>query len=457
MGKKKFIDKKKAATFQLLARDTSDPSYSTGVENDRVFVRVDNNPVSFSGFEEGGEYYSNNSGCIHNPDSVFADAPDDEGNAEEPFGTRSSWHSVRELAPLPDHVRREILELGFPDDGYNYLIHLREIKNSGGGSVYYQNPKAKLDELPLDVKAYDASRVWISEGNADMNDKTMYNVVEKTVNLRVQKAVDPDIVALLDDNNSPFGSDVEDLEEDFVIQANLPEDGTDVVVDKSLNPAGEPKGMMSASYSLGLDGKPAEAGSHSNGEESSADGMLRVRRLLDEQFDLLELQEYGMDNDNDYGHEVGEKDESLAAKLSNVFKDHDINDIHLNDNYKAPAELLHVDEKQKDGELLNAAADLLRRCTEYAAKYENDDEDDQEVIIMEESSDESEAWDCETIVSTYSNLDNHPGRIGVPELTRKKKLIDTVTGTLKKDGKNVISLRGKERLPVDYFARQKGY
>lgn len=54
--------------------------------------------------------------------------------------------------PLPDHVRREILELGFPDDGYNYLIHLREIKNTGGGSAFYHNSKARLDQVPLDVK-----------------------------------------------------------------------------------------------------------------------------------------------------------------------------------------------------------------------------------------------------------------------------------------------------------------
>lgn len=50
MGKKKFIDKKKSVTFQLLARDTSDPVYNEDPENDRVFVRVDNNLVSINGF-----------------------------------------------------------------------------------------------------------------------------------------------------------------------------------------------------------------------------------------------------------------------------------------------------------------------------------------------------------------------------------------------------------------------
>lgn len=55
---------------------------------------------------------------------------------------------------LREEVRREILELGLPDDGYNYLTHLREIRNEGGGSAYYENPRARFDLVPLDVKVY---------------------------------------------------------------------------------------------------------------------------------------------------------------------------------------------------------------------------------------------------------------------------------------------------------------
>ena len=144
MGKKKFIDdKKKAATFQLLARDTSDPVYYEGPEKDSVFVRVDNNPVSISGLDDNGSEFGND------PNSIFADDVDYDG-----FGSqnRDPLQLVDGSGPLPDHIRREILELGFPDDGYNYLIHLREIRNTGGGSAYYHNPKANLHDLPHDVK-----------------------------------------------------------------------------------------------------------------------------------------------------------------------------------------------------------------------------------------------------------------------------------------------------------------
>lgn len=136
MGKKKkFIDKKKAATFQLLARDSSDPIFDETIPgNDRVFVRVDNNPYSINTLDD--DYDESN--------SIFADAPDDndDGGICRPAGT----------APLPECIRKEILELGFPDDGYNYLTHLREIKNTGGGSAFYENPKSRLYQLPHDVK-----------------------------------------------------------------------------------------------------------------------------------------------------------------------------------------------------------------------------------------------------------------------------------------------------------------
>ena len=73
-------------------------------------------------------------------------------------------------------------------------------------------------------QAYDASKLRILENEAP-DEKAIYTVASKTVNVRVQRAVDPEVSALLDDSDaaSRFGSDDEDLEEDFVIKANLPD------------------------------------------------------------------------------------------------------------------------------------------------------------------------------------------------------------------------------------------
>jgi len=65
----------------------------------------------------------------------------------------------------------------------------------------------------------------ISEAHAEPEENSLYSVASKTTSVRVQKAVDPEVAALLDDSDvSRLGSDVEDLEEDFVVQANLLED-----------------------------------------------------------------------------------------------------------------------------------------------------------------------------------------------------------------------------------------
>lgn len=166
----------------------------------------------------------------------------------------------------------------------------------------------------------------------------------------------------------------------------------------------------------------------------------------------LERQEYGSEDEEDdgYGGYMAEEDESLALKLKQAFDDKVVDDLEIDDKYRVPADLLK-DNEVKSKQLQDSAADLIRRCVEYADKYENEN-DDREVVIVEESSDESEVWDCETIVSTYSNLDNHPGKIEAPDVARKKKLGGTVSVALGA-ANPLISLKGKEKLPVDYLPR----
>ncbi|KAJ7966829.1 protein LTV1-like [Quillaja saponaria] len=448
MGKKKFIDKKKSATFQLLARDSTDPNFGEAQGSDRIFVRVGNNPVSGDNLFDGDQ---DNVLDDSDHNSRFADAPKDDDDRVLGSSTRPQSAidgDVSKSHPLPDHVRREILELGFPDDGYNYLIHLREIKNTGGGSAFYHNPKAKIDQLPHDVKADDASRLQIPKVNVEPNTKSIYRVASKTVGVRIQKVVDPEVAALLDESDlSRFGSDVDDLEEDFVVQANqLGEEN--IALDNRLNIVEESvlsKNDVRKSDTYGHAPSADAFGSHNGDTNHLAKAGVdytcekpRVYHLLDEQFDLLEHQEYGTDDE----------DESLAEKLKQALNDDAMDDIELDEKYKVPADLLQSKGSLKCKELVDSTADVIRRCMEYAEKYELDE--DKDVVVVEESTDESEAWDCETIVSTYSTLDNHPGKIVAPELIRKRKLAETVSGALNSSN-HIISLRGKEKLPLDFL------
>ncbi|KAI8002120.1 hypothetical protein LOK49_LG08G00366 [Camellia lanceoleosa] len=106
-----------------------------------------------------------------------------------------------------------------------------------GGFVGFFIVRILCDNTTVFVfSAYDASRVEIPGVKDDSNEKSIYNVASRTVGVRIQKAVDPEVVALLDDSDlSPFGSDDEDLEEDFVVKANLLDEAEDVEFDKKLN------------------------------------------------------------------------------------------------------------------------------------------------------------------------------------------------------------------------------
>ncbi|KAK1551400.1 hypothetical protein Q3G72_034980 [Acer saccharum] len=303
-------DKKKAATFQLLARDSSDPYFDETPGNDRVFVRVDNSAYSF-----GNDNDDSN--------SIFADAPDD-------------------------------------------------------------NPKFKLEHLPRDVKAYDASRVQVNEvKNDDAHERSIYSVASKSVGVKVQRAVDPEVAALLDDGDlSRFGSDVEDLEEDFIVQANCPEEGVDLDADEQFDLVEEDEVT----------------------HEVVDNEFPRARRPLDDQFDLLECQEYGTESDNEYDGYIAEEKETLVEKLKHVLKDKVADDLELDGGYKVPADILHATETPQIKELLDSAADVIRRCVEY-------------------------------------------GKIGALEIARKKRLAETVSGALSASNHHVITLRGKEKLP----------
>ncbi|XP_075518892.1 uncharacterized protein LOC142552892 [Primulina tabacum] len=436
MGKKKkFIDKKKSATFQLLSRDTSDPNYTSDPSGDRVFVRVDNNGYPLDSLT--GDGVPKDDVSLRNPDLIFADSPEDCGGdyEESNYDFVGSGKYMNHNAALPDHVRKEILELGFPDDGYDYLTHLREIKNRGGGSTYYDNPKASLLQLPRDVKAYDSSRVDVHKINDVSVEKSIYSVAAKTVGVRLQKVLDDDVAAMLDDSDSSkFGSDVEDLEEDFVVIANLLEGAVDDDIDAKLNLTGGSMAGHSQSGNFGvLENVDVNSGLVNENP--------RVRRPLDEQFDLLELHEYASDNElSDYSDEEAEcPEETLAEKLNLAFKDR-------------PSNLLHDGKGKDDVESPKSTADVIRRCKEYAVEYEGENENEEETLV--ESSDESEVWDCETIVSTYSTLDNHPGKIGAPEARRKKKLAETIFGA--SDAPNqVIALKGKEKIAVDFLPHSR--
>ncbi|CAN6284585.1 unnamed protein product [Urochloa humidicola] len=400
------------ATFRLFPRaGAADP-------NDRVFVRVDNNDYTVPGFADEDQF-----------DPSLCDPTADAGHL----------HSSAS-GSLPEHVRREILELGLPDDGYNYLSHLRELRPTAAAaaSSFVPSSTARPEPLPLDVKAYDASKVRVgpSEGELDEG-RTMCKVAAKTAPVRrIEKAVDPDVARLLDESDAS-GSEDEGLEEDFVIVANRAE-GEELDGEEEDEEVEDGNGVFSDAeeeFDFGeYDPKP------------------RVRRLLDEQFDLLALEEYGdSDEDDDQGVKDGEYE--LPSEAIDELKLFHSQNVCVDEEYRTPADFVRRKLDSSTTDEVDESAHVIKKCAEYAEKYLNETAEEEEVVLVSESSDESEIWDCETIVSTFSNLDNHPGKIETPGIPKRRlpRVFHGETATTN----DIIKLHGKEKLPVEYLPQRK--
>jgi protein LTV1 len=87
--------------------------------------------------------------------------------------------------------------------------------------------------------------------------------------------IDPDVTRLLDDSDlSRFGSDVEDLEEDFVLMANQP-DGEEE----------EKNEVQVKKINADVDVKHTSESDHEVDDETDYSAQQRARRLLDEEFE----------------------------------------------------------------------------------------------------------------------------------------------------------------------------
>lgn len=190
MGKKKFIDKKKSATFTLVFRDTAAEDDTAAVPI-RQFTRVDGGNSYVPGFteddprsqpgdgddedsdheedyyddeddEEEEEVVKDEEGVRgHGDESRFGDPDESEDEEKESFVQPHQRNKGSKAAVgrrpgslgrgLAENVRRDLIELGFPDDGYDYNQHMRSIASTGAGAAFVPSTRA-ADPLRADIR-----------------------------------------------------------------------------------------------------------------------------------------------------------------------------------------------------------------------------------------------------------------------------------------------------------------
>eukprot|EP00899_Mesostigma_viride_P022528 jgi/Mesvir1/345/Mv22749-RA.1 len=246
MGKtKKWVNKKNSLNYSLLFKtaDEDNDGLAPKGEGSRLL-----HPTSRVAWDRQGNFDNGLEG-EEGVDALGRDDASRVGDGEEPRGSRegrpyipteSEWdassmasRSRSSKKAMTAERRKENLEAGFPDDGYDYLKHLRTI-GTGGVSTFV--PAVQSTPLVDDIKV----------NMIDLLLLPLLQVVDAT-HVRVPKAVttqdegisgesgplgsfytrasgalphlDPEIAALLEDDVSVDG-DGGELEDDFVVCAN---------------------------------------------------------------------------------------------------------------------------------------------------------------------------------------------------------------------------------------------
>ncbi|KAJ3869195.1 Low temperature viability protein-domain-containing protein [Lentinula novae-zelandiae] len=179
-----------------------------------------------------------------------------------------------------------------------------------------------------------------------------------------------------------------------------------------------------------------KGGSDASGYSMSSSSMYRNEALqtLDERFDQVMLRQYN-DEEEDEDDEtsfLSDEDNDEAPQLITSREDFgSMMDEFLNDY-----EILGRKMKPKlDGDTGAEKLDTLRRAMgqderirgSLADAEDHDNDDDNEFLRIDEE--KKDRWDCETILTTYSNLENHPRLIRVRHSKPVPKIcLDPKTG-----------------------------
>eukprot|EP00172_Hildenbrandia_rubra_P004247 Plantae.Rhodophyta-Hildenbrandia_rubra.ctg8198.p3 GENE.Plantae.Rhodophyta-Hildenbrandia_rubra.ctg8198~~Plantae.Rhodophyta-Hildenbrandia_rubra.ctg8198.p3 ORF type:complete len:492 (+),score=106.72 Plantae.Rhodophyta-Hildenbrandia_rubra.ctg8198:697-2172(+) len=399
MGRKKrpFIDRSLARTYELVYR----PREDTREGPERV-LRLVETSAARRHRRHGGDGEELSTPTLTRDDPLGY-KPENSGEGVE---------NIEEWDKSYNPAEYELGEYGFKDGGYDYSKHFKNIGHDGGVFLAVNEEEAGEDKLETEemkiIKKEDeeSKRQALEELAKDRKRCKDLDVV--------LEALDSDGEFEIDENSGETvrsnGSDVENasvadgeiaalLEDDFVNAA-----GGDVV--------------------------DLAQSAHTEG---------RRQRLLDEQFDKLLEVGYAVESDSEleeFGESGTENNLTKGAFLvDGLVAKKSVNEIERTDrdngidNVKGTTDLNEeidgIVEKFLQGhqalqisEVFNNPENIAgaRAAMERAEDVAQDSSDD-----LDKDEDERERWDCETILTTYSNLSNHPSVIDDRRPRKRKR------------------------------------
>ena len=504
MGKNKFIDKKKAKTYALVYKSTTEAD---------------------SGEDPGRVRESEDERVLHEY-GQSKELPEEElERFREKQGHPLEWLMeerglLQKKNALDEKKRHELIELGFDDDGYDYLQHLKTLdandKTAGSAAdleeirpqqedlqqeekliisekrLLYDIPGAHHKEAERsagtkdgvfvkaasayvpeeDIAHFDASQLTVIQQVDDEDGVTgmmggVTAFAKKSDTVREKKDYEINEIEKMMDEAEKNTDEYErvlgdgDLLDDFILTATLMErdeeeedrgDQDDTSCAESLQGSysdyegsdGSDDGEDEPRQARGRPGSIAST--YWREEREDRKNLLSV---IDEQFEHLaiEYDEDELGDMDDLAEQIqgGADVEDFENILDEFIKDHP----RKSDANSVSHKLFLAEEMEKYG-FGNEHADIaIRMAKEFIRKAEQAENDHDRPaanahieIDPRRFEKEETKWDCESVLSLRSNIYNHPGTIA----DTSKKPPKTIT--LNKDGLPVGYMPTREFVPT---------
>ncbi|XP_017760072.1 PREDICTED: protein LTV1 homolog isoform X2 [Eufriesea mexicana] len=363
---KKFIDKKNSITFHLVHRSQKDPLIADETAPQRVLVPV--------------------------------------GDTQAPKLERKK---------LDDKRKKEQQKYGiYFDDDYDYLQHLKDVNSLTAEWEHLDciNSSKSNDQT-------NAPKISLPSSVFASNVEEKVGLLNKAAPVSgLQLDLDPDIVAAMDDDFE-YSDPENQLEDNFIELANKSDTDSDIA------PKEYEMSDVSSEGNMGLSDEEQDEVCSLNGpqytfreeeiksrftEYSLSSSVIKRNEqltLLDDKFEKM----YAAYDENEIGALDCDDIEGYIAPNSDLV-------------LQCAAEFKEQQNEDTDniGQLMKDRMKILEK--EYSS---SEDESSLEELIVDTR--EKDKWDCESIISTYSNIYNHPKLISEPKHPQKIK-VDLRTG-----------------------------
>ncbi|XP_034187471.1 LTV1 ribosome biogenesis factor isoform X1 [Osmia lignaria lignaria] len=366
---KKFIDKKNSVTFHLVHRSQRDPLIADETAPQRVLVPV--------------------------------------GNAQAA--------KVEKKKLDEDKRRKEQQKYGiYFDDDYDYLQHLKDVNSL---TAEWERVDNTTSSKTNDNK--DAPKINLPSSVFASNVEEKVGLLNRAAPVSgLQLDLDPDVVAAMDDDFN-YEDPENQLEDNFIELANVSSSDGEFPQDQD-------------------DGQASDFSSEGHMELSDEE-QDEVHSLNGPQYTFKEEETKSRFTEYSMSSSVMRRNEQLTLlddkfeKLYAAYDDTEIGALDCDEieGYIAPdSELVFqcaAEFEQQQTEDADNVAKLMKDKMKILEKEYSSSEDENSLEELVVDAREREKWDCESIISTYSNIYNHPKLISEPKQPQKIK-VDPKTG-----------------------------